>query len=199
MLVCVVVIAVLLSNLKNSRVGRAWNALREDEIAAVSAGITASRAKLLSVVLSAGIAGFAGSLYAYYQRHQPRVFLFMQSVIVVCMVVLGGMGSIPRRRSSAPIVLQALPQARSAQAAPGCGFVSEFEVYRMLIFGIIIVRDGDLQARGPAARHAVAPRGARRWTRASSRRPVRASSILKRAKGPGGCSRGPILECRACP
>jgi branched-chain amino acid transport system permease protein len=135
-LVCVVVAAFLLSNLKNSRVGRAWNALREDELAAVSAGITASRAKLLSVVLSAGIAGFAGSLFAYYSNViSPESFLFMQSVIVVCMVVLGGMGSIPGVILGA-IVLQALPQViRQAAGAAR----SEFEVYRMLIFGIIIV------------------------------------------------------------
>jgi branched-chain amino acid transport system permease protein len=135
-LLCVVVTAVLLSNLKNSRVGRAWNALREDELAAVSAGITASRAKLLSVVLSAGIAGFAGALFAYYSNViSPESFLFMQSVIVVCMVVLGGMGSIPGVILGA-IVLQALPQViRQAAGAAR----SEFEVYRMLIFGIIIV------------------------------------------------------------
>ena len=135
-LFCVVITAVLLANLKNSRVGRAWNALREDELAAVSAGITASRAKMLSVVLSAGIAGFAGSLYAFYSNViSPESFIFMQSVIVVCMVVLGGMGSIPGVILGA-IVLQALPQIiREAAGAAR----SEFEVYRMLIFGIIIV------------------------------------------------------------
>ncbi|MBN2840509.1 MAG: ABC transporter ATP-binding protein, partial [Coriobacteriia bacterium] len=129
-LVCVVVTAVLLTNLKNSRVGRAWNALREDELAAVSAGITAARAKLLSVGLSAGIAGFAGSLFAYYSNViSPESFLFMQSVIVVCMVVLGGMGSIPGVIIGA-IVLNALPQLiRQAAGAAR----SEFEVYRMLI------------------------------------------------------------------
>lgn len=135
-LVCVVVVAVLLANLKNSRVGRAWNALREDELAAVSSGITAARAKMLSVVLSAGIAGFAGSLYAYYSNViSPESFLFMQSVIVVCMVVLGGMGSIPGVIVGA-IVLQALPQLiREAAGAAR----SDFEVYRMLIFGVLIV------------------------------------------------------------
>jgi len=135
-LACVIVTSVLLSNLKNSRVGRAWNALREDELAAVATGITASRAKLLSVVLSAGIAGFAGSLFAYYSNViSPESFLFMQSVIVVCMVVLGGMGSIPGVIIGA-IVLQALPQIiRQAAGAAR----SDFEVYRMLIFGILIV------------------------------------------------------------
>ncbi|HHJ99181.1 MAG TPA: ABC transporter ATP-binding protein [Actinobacteria bacterium] len=135
-LVCVIVLAVLLTNLKNSRIGRAWNALREDELAAVSAGITASRAKMLAVVLSAGIAGFAGSLFAYYSNViSPESFLFMQSVIVVCMVVLGGMGSIPGVVIGA-IVLQALPQIiRQAAGAAR----SDFEVYRMLIYGILIV------------------------------------------------------------
>ena len=135
-LVCVIVLAVLLTNLKNSRIGRAWNALREDELAAISSGITAVRAKMLSVVLSAGIAGFAGSLFAYYSNViSPESFLFMQSVIVVCMVVLGGMGSIPGVILGA-IVLQALPQLiREAAGAAR----SDFEVYRMLIYGILIV------------------------------------------------------------
>lgn len=135
-LLCVIVLAVLLTNLKNSRIGRAWNALREDELAAVSAGITAARAKMLAVVLSAGIAGFAGSLFAYYSNViSPESFLFMQSVIVVCMVVLGGMGSIPGVIIGA-IVLQALPQIiRQAAGAAR----SDFEVYRMLIYGILIV------------------------------------------------------------
>lgn len=135
-LVCVVAVAILLANLKNSRVGRAWNALREDELAAVSSGITAARAKMLSMVLSAGIAGLAGSLYAYYSNViSPESFLFMQSVIVVCMVVLGGMGSIPGVVIGA-IVLQALPQViREAAGAAR----SDFEVYRMLIFGVLIV------------------------------------------------------------
>lgn len=134
--VFVVITAFLISNLKNSRVGRAWNALREDELAAVSSGITAARAKLLSVVLSAGIAGLAGSVYAYYSNViSPESFLFMQSVIVVCMVVLGGMGSIPGVILGA-IVLQALPQVIRESAG---AMRSEFEVYRMLIFGLLIV------------------------------------------------------------
>jgi branched-chain amino acid transport system permease protein len=135
-LLFVIITAVLLMNLKNSRIGRAWNALREDELAAISTGITAARAKMLSVVLSAGIAGFAGSLYAYYSNViSPESFLFMQSVIVVCMVVLGGMGSIPGVIVGA-VVLQALPQLiRQAAGAAR----SDFEVYRMLIFGVIIV------------------------------------------------------------
>jgi len=135
-LVCVVVLAALLTNLKNSRIGRAWNALREDELAAISCGVTAVRAKMLSMVLSAGIAGFAGSLFAYYSNViSPESFLFMQSVIVVCMVVLGGMGSIPGVVLGA-IVLQALPQLIREVAGAAR---SDFEVYRMLIYGVLIV------------------------------------------------------------
>ncbi|MHB9003307.1 MAG: branched-chain amino acid ABC transporter permease [Coriobacteriia bacterium] len=135
-LVLVVIAAWLLGNLKNSRIGRAWNALREDELAAVSAGITASRAKLVSLILSAGIAGLAGSIFAYYsQVISPVSFLFMQSVIVVCMVVLGGMGSIPGVIMGA-VVLTALPQVIRESAG---AMRSDFEVYRMLVFGIIIV------------------------------------------------------------
>jgi len=135
-LAAVVVVALLLSNLKKSRIGRSWNALREDELAAISSGINAAHAKMISVVLSAGIAGFAGSLYASYANViSPESFVFMQSVIVVCMVVLGGMGSIPGVMLGS-IVLLALPQVIRQVS----GMVtSEFEIYRMLVFGLLIM------------------------------------------------------------
>jgi len=135
-LIFVILTIVLLNNIKKSRIGRAWNALREDELAASSMGINASKLKLLSVVFSAGIGGLAGSLYAYYSTFiNPTSFLFMQSVIVVCMVVLGGMGSIPGVVLGA-IVLDALPQAIREISSI---LDTDFETYRMLVFGIIIV------------------------------------------------------------
>ncbi|MBE0476104.1 MAG: branched-chain amino acid ABC transporter permease [Coriobacteriia bacterium] len=152
-LASVVVVIVLLTNLKSSRVGRAWNALREDEIAAHHTGIHPMRMKLLSVVISAGIAGLGGSLLAYYQSFiNPTYFVFRESVFVVCMVVLGGMGSVPGAVLGA-VGLSSLPEFVRATFSkwlpslfPGIssspavsGFLQGFDTYRMLIVGIVIV------------------------------------------------------------
>jgi branched-chain amino acid transport system permease protein len=155
-LILVVVVTVLLVNVKNSRIGRAWNALREDEIAARHAGIHPARLKMLAMVISAGIAGLAGSVFAYYQAFiNPTYFIFMQSVIVVCMVVLGGMGSIPGAILGA-VVLDTLPQIIRAAFSDWLPsvfgpqfmaswpprlqqFFTEFDRYRMLLFGVIVV------------------------------------------------------------
>ena len=155
-LVFVVIFTILLTNLKKSRTGRAWNALREDEIAADHMGVHGTRAKMLSMIISAGIAGVAGSLFAYYQTFiNPTYFEFIQSVIVVCMVVLGGMGSIPGVILGA-VVLDTLPEAvRQAftswlPSIAGEDFMAtwpeavqtffvEFDRYRMLIVGALIV------------------------------------------------------------
>jgi branched-chain amino acid transport system permease protein len=149
----VVVVVYLLSNVKNSRIGRAWNALREDEIASHHSGVHPTQAKMLAVIMSSGIAGLAGAIFAYYQQFiNPTYFLFMQSVIVVCMVVLGGMGSIPGAVLGA-VVLDAtpevirqsftawLPRALGSDFLPGvqAALQTDFDRYRMLIFGLVIV------------------------------------------------------------
>jgi branched-chain amino acid transport system permease protein len=155
-LVFVVIFTILLTNLKKSRTGRAWNALREDEIAADHMGVHGTRMKMLSMIISAGIAGIAGSLFAYYQTFiNPTYFEFIQSVLVVCMVVLGGMGSIPGVILGA-VVLDTLPEAVRQgftswlPAIVGEDFMAtwpeavqtfftEFDRYRMLIVGAVIV------------------------------------------------------------
>ncbi|MFW5801041.1 MAG: branched-chain amino acid ABC transporter permease [Spirochaeta sp.] len=80
--------------LMRSRIGRAIEAIREDEIAASSVGINTVLYKLVAFALSAFFAGFAGSLWAVYnQSVTPNTFGFMLSVMILCMVVLGGMGN----------------------------------------------------------------------------------------------------------
>ncbi|GAB4275848.1 MAG: ABC transporter ATP-binding protein [Coriobacteriia bacterium] len=153
LLLFVVLVTAFVTNVKNSRIGRAWNALREDEIAANHCGVHSTRMKMLSVVLSSGIAGLAGAIFAYYQQFiNPTYFVFMQSVIVVCMVVLGGMGSVPGAILGAvaldatpEIIRQAftkwLPSALGSDFLPGVqsALQTEFDRYRMLIFGLVIV------------------------------------------------------------
>jgi branched-chain amino acid transport system permease protein len=82
--------------LENSRLGRAWTCVREDELAAEAMGINTVRVKLLAFAIGAAWAGVAGNLYASWVTViAPESFSFWESVIMFCIVVLGGTGSIP--------------------------------------------------------------------------------------------------------
>jgi branched-chain amino acid transport system permease protein len=82
--------------LERSRLGRAWTYIREDELAAESMGIDTIRVKLLAFVLGSAWAGLAGVIYASrYRVIAPENFSFLESVIMFCIVVLGGIGSVP--------------------------------------------------------------------------------------------------------
>lgn len=83
-----------ISRLKDSRLGRAWEAIREDELAASAMGINRVKTKLLAFAMGATFSGFAGSFYAaYISAIFPSVFDFSVSVIILCMVILGGLGN----------------------------------------------------------------------------------------------------------
>jgi branched-chain amino acid transport system permease protein len=87
---------VAMTRLQNSRLGRAWTYVREDEVAAEAMGIDTTRVKLWAFVLGSGWAGLAGALYAgQLTVISPDISRFMESVIIFCIVVLGGTGSIP--------------------------------------------------------------------------------------------------------
>lgn len=82
--------------LQNSRIGRAWVALREDEVAAVAMGINTRDIKLLAFAMGAAFGGLGGGLFAAFQGFvSPESFTLMESIMILCMVVLGGMGHIP--------------------------------------------------------------------------------------------------------
>lgn len=120
----VVVTVFIVKRLNDSRIGRAWIAIREDEVAAEAMGVNTTWLKLLSFGLGAVLAGLAGVFYAAKMRFvSPESFNFLESVIILCMVVLGGMGSIPGVVLGA-VVLYLLPEG-----------LREFQQYRMLIFG----------------------------------------------------------------
>jgi len=89
-------IIVVCMRLQNSRIGRAWTAIRDDEIAAKSMGINTRNMKLLAFALGASFGGVAGAMFSAFQGFvSPESFGLMESIIVLCMVVLGGMGHIP--------------------------------------------------------------------------------------------------------
>lgn len=114
--------------LKNSRYGRGWEAIREDELAAKAIGINTTWMKLAAFAGGAFIAGTAGSIFASFQDSVfPNNFDFAQLVIIYCMVILGGMGNIPGVILGA-IVLSILPE-----------FLREYGAYRMMSFGLILI------------------------------------------------------------
>lgn len=95
-LACTVVVVGVCMRLENSRLGRAWVAIREDEVAAKAMGINTRNVKLLAFAMGASFGGVAGGLFSGFQAFvSPESFTLMESVMVLCMVVLGGMGHIP--------------------------------------------------------------------------------------------------------
>ncbi len=91
-----VLVVVLLRNLERSKLGRAWVAIREDELAATCMGINAARVKLSAFALGCGLAGMAGCLYAtaLTSTAGPDAFDFNRSIIMLCCVIVGGLGSL---------------------------------------------------------------------------------------------------------
>lgn len=125
------ILAVLIVGLRRaerSRLGRAWMALREDELAAGAMGINLVWTKLSAFGIGGFIAGLAGSVFAAKQGTvSPDSFDFVVSVMVLAMVVLGGLGNI-RGVLIGALALSLLPE-----------FLRSFEIYRMLIFGAAMI------------------------------------------------------------
>lgn len=93
-LILVAIIIFVINRLRDSRLGRAWMAIREDELAAATMGINTTTTKLLAFALGAALSGFAGTFYgAHLSFASPQQFNFSQSVLILCMVILGGMGN----------------------------------------------------------------------------------------------------------
>ena len=96
MLVLIIGCVILVSNLQKSRLGRAWMAVREDEVAASAMGVNTVNIKLLAFAIGAAFSGFGGAYYgAKLSLVSPDNFNFIVSITVLVMVVLGGMGNIP--------------------------------------------------------------------------------------------------------
>ncbi len=137
-------IIVLNLRLQNSRIGRAWEAVREDEIAARAMGINTRNIKLLAFAMGASFAGLAGGLFASMQGFiSPESFGLLESIMVLSMVVLGGMGNIPGVILGA-VLLTGLPEVIRftvvpAQQAIFGKVLIDPEAIRMLLFGLALV------------------------------------------------------------
>ena len=128
MVLLVVITIVVVRRIEDSRIGRALEAMREDEVAAESMGIDIMKTKLTAFALGSMWAGFAGVVMAAKTtKVTPDSFGLMESVIVLCIVVLGGMGSIPGILLGAFVFKIVMEYFRV------------FAMYRMLIFGAVLV------------------------------------------------------------
>ena len=117
-LALVLVSIVICHRLEFSRIGRAWMAIREDEIAAKAMGINTRNMKLLAFGMGATFGGVSGSMFAAFQRFiSPESFSLMESIMIVAMVVLGGIGYLPGVILGA-ILLSALPEVLRYVAGP---------------------------------------------------------------------------------
>lgn len=111
----------------NSRFGRSLEAIRDDERAAESIGIPCAKNKLISFFVSGFYSGLAGALYAHFDRFiSPDTFTFSLSILVLCMVVIGGMGTVPGSILGAIIIVILLE------------YLQPLGVYRLLVYGLLL-------------------------------------------------------------
>lgn len=127
-LLLVIATLYIINRLLRMPIGRAWESLREDDIACRSLGLNPTAIKLSAFTIGAAFAGFAGTFFAARQGFiSPESFTFIESAIILAIVVLGGMGS-QMGVILAAIVMTVLPE-----------FAREFQEYRMLMFGLMMV------------------------------------------------------------
>ena len=142
-LLCVALVVFVCMRLENSRIGRAWVAIREDEMAAAAAGINTRNIKLLAFAMGATFGGLSGGLFASFQGFvSPESFNLMESIMILSMIVLGGMGNIVGVIVGA-ILVTVIPEALRytgdlQQAVFGKVFVDPADL-RMLLFGMVLV------------------------------------------------------------
>jgi len=156
-LIVVAIVIVVTQRVKDSHIGRAWEAIREDESAAIAMGVPLVRSKLLAFAAGASFAGAMGVLFASKQVFiNPESFTFMESIGVLAMIILGGVGSIPGAILGASLVtvlnLQVLKQfslSLNAWKAAGVTIFGyrladlptqlEPAKYERMVFGIILI------------------------------------------------------------
>jgi len=163
-LVLAIGVIVVSVRLQDSRIGRAWVAIREDEVAAKAMGINTRNVKLLAFAMGASFGGVSGAMFSAFQGFvSPESFILMESIVIVSMVVLGGMGHVPGVILGA-IILYAIPESLRFAAKPlqeaifGTELVPP-EALRMLLFGLSMVGIMLYRPSGlwPAPKHGINP------------------------------------------
>ncbi|MDO5623511.1 MAG: ABC transporter ATP-binding protein [Pseudomonadota bacterium] len=157
-LALVVVTVIVCQCLQDSRIGRAWMAVREDEIAAKAMGINTRNMKLLAFGMGASFGGVAGSMFAAFQGFvSPESFSLMESVMIVAMVVLGGLGHLPGVILGA-VLLAALPEVLRHVTGPLQAMTDgrlDAAILRQLLIALAMISIMLLRPRGlwPSPEH----------------------------------------------
>ncbi|MBY0577668.1 MAG: ABC transporter ATP-binding protein [Burkholderiales bacterium] len=171
-LILALLAAFVSKRLQYSRIGRAWVAIREDEIAAEAMGINTRNTKLLAFAMGASFGGLSGGLFAGFEGFvSPESFTLMESIMILCMVVLGGMGHV-RGVILGAILLSIVPEALRyvgpLQESLFGKVYADPSSLRMLIFGLALIlvmllrpaglwpsptRKRELSAQGETAKH----------------------------------------------
>jgi branched-chain amino acid transport system permease protein len=144
LLIVLVLVMIVTLRLQDSRIGRAWQAIREDEVAAKAVGINTTHIKLLAFAMGASFGGIAGGIFSAIQGFiSPESFVLVESIMVLAMVVLGGMGNVFGVVVGA-LLLSFVPEilrytVEPFQRAVFGRMLIEPEVIRMLIFGLALV------------------------------------------------------------
>ena len=157
-LVLVIVSVIICHRLQNSRIGRAWMAIREDEIAARAMGINTRNLKLLAFGMGATFGGVSGAMFAAFQGFvSPESFSLMESIMIVAMVVLGGIGHLPGVILGA-LLLAALPEVLRHVAGPLQAMTDgrlDSSILRQLLIALAMISVMLLRPRGlwPSPEH----------------------------------------------
>ena len=166
-LVLVVLTVILCLRLQNSRIGRAWMAIRDDEVAAEAMGINTRNLKLLAFAIGASFGGVAGALFATFQGFiSPEAFSLQESVMIVAMVVFGGAGHVPGVILGA-VLLTAFPEMLRYLVGPLQAMTDgrlDAGILRQLMIALAMIITMVLRPRGlwPAPEHGrLLPAGAR--------------------------------------
>jgi len=163
-LVLTIITITICLRLQDSRLGRAWMAIREDELAAKAMGINVRNVKLLAFSLGATFGGVAGAMFSAFQGFvSPESFTLNESIIVLAMIVLGGLGNIPGVVLGA-VLLSLFPEVLRHTVGPVQmmlfgKIIVEAEVLRMMLYGLAMVLIMLYRPKGlwPAPEHGINP------------------------------------------
>jgi branched-chain amino acid transport system permease protein len=135
----IILAVIMIRHLEDSRVGRYWTAIREDEVAAAAMGVPVVKMKVLAFAIGASTSGVAGWIFAGYATFiSPNNFPLLYSILILCAVVIGGLGSISGAVLGA-VLVQGLPEVVREASGGRTIFGFDPETGRIAVFGFLLV------------------------------------------------------------